>query len=56
MNVAIRELNAVEAASVAGGYDDIPFCGTVPHHFPFPPRPWFIDLNLPVIINTPFGG
>lgn len=55
MKSEIRDLNVAEISAVAGGYDEVPYCGTVIHHWPFPPRPLFGQLITLPALNIPGG-
>jgi hypothetical protein len=46
---SIRELHEEELRQATGGYDDIPYCGTVPRRFPpRPPSPYGPGVIHPV--------
>lgn len=44
-----RESREEELRQATGGYDDIPYCGTVPRRFP--PRPPILNGFDPVVLN-----
>jgi hypothetical protein len=49
----IRDLLNEEIQTVAGGSDEPPFCGTLPH---FPPRPFVLNPGTIIVLPPIYVG
>jgi len=53
MQNEIRDLQNEEIQTVAGGYDDFNWCGTLPH---FPPRPPVFNPGTIIVLPPIYVG